>query len=65
MTVSELIEKLKNYPMDMLVWGAHEESGWNYDEETGSYEVTTFEEGLLQKAEQWTTEDGQEVVRLS
>ena len=65
MTVSELIEKLKNYPMDMQVWGAMEESGWNYDEEIGSYEVATIKEGPLVQVERWTAEDGQEVVRLS
>lgn len=65
LTVAELMEELRNYPVDMQVWGIKERSDWGYDEETGSYEVTTVEDGQLGRVEQWTTKDGQEVVRLS
>lgn len=65
LTVAELINELQNYPPDMQVWGAKEESHWGYDEKDGSYEVISVEDGQLGRVERWTTEKGIEVVRIS
>jgi len=60
MKVHELIAKLQNYPMDMEVYCMAETSGWNYNEEDGSYEVIDWEQGPVQQVER--TGDGSRLL---
>lgn len=64
MTVSELIQELQNYPMDMEVECVSESSEWAWNGEN-SVEVTTTEDGPITKVERWTDKYGIDVVRIS
>lgn len=64
MTVSELIQELQNYPIDMEVECIRELSNWQWNGEN-SIEVTTTEDGPVTNVERWTNDYGVNVVRIS
>ena len=64
MKVYEVIERLQDFPMDMVVECIHEETNWDFNGEY-SFEYIKYVDGPVERVERWTNKNGEPVVRIS